>query len=64
MSELSEAAAYLLLIVVPVACFWKRYDQRRSTKSVEQTDQEPFGSDAGGMSPSEKATRFVVRVPK
>lgn len=65
MSELTSAAAYILLIVVPVACFWTRYDQRRSMRtSLEQSHHEPSGADARDVSLTEKATSFVVRVPK
>jgi hypothetical protein len=64
-SELSSAAAYILLIVVPVACFWKRYGQRRSMRaSLEQPNHEPFGADACDVRLKEKATSIVVRVPK
>jgi hypothetical protein len=64
-SELSSAAAYILLVVVPVACFWKRYDQRRSMRtSLEEPNHEPFGADARDVHLKEKATSFVVRVPK
>jgi hypothetical protein len=37
MSDLISAAAYILLIAVPVACFWKRYrDRTRPELSTQE----------------------------